>query len=1060
MSDVGVLRLARILASLSIALGVCVLLGWAIGDVELTQLSPGLVSMKPNAALCFVLAGIAVWSLTSSVSRRLGAAAAVVVVGIGSLTSLEYLSGTALHVDLLVRGLDLRGQAPRMAPASAAAFLLLGAALLARHRDALKVPQAGSFAAFTIGYLAVLGYLYGVSSLYQIRSYTSMALHTGIGIMVLSVAVLATDPDRGVVGLLRSRGGAGRILRWPLPLVIVGTTLLGWLRLKGQEQGWFDTKFGVSLLVVSSVILSVTWLVRAAIALRAVDLARDAAEEELARSNAILEDLVSARTRELALSEERLRLLVDGVTDYAIVMLDVDGVIVSWNSGAERIKGYTAQEAVGQHLSLFSTPEQLAVDHAGQELRLARSHGRYEEETWRVRKDGSRFWANVVVTAVHDAAGDLVGFAKIARDMTERRELEAAADHARDLAVAAARARQEFLANMSHEIRTPMNAVIGMTSILLDTNLDADQRDYVETVRSSGEHLLTVINDILDYSKLDAGKLVLERLPFSVRDWVHQTLDLVSHPAHDKNLELVCDVASDVPETLEGDPGRLRQVLLNLLSNAVKFTAEGEIEVTVSCDHLDETGAQIKVTVRDTGIGIDPVRLPALFDPFTQADSTTTRVYGGTGLGLAISRQIVERLGGSLVIESAPGAGTSASFTFHVAAYDRQPQDGPAQLAGLSVLIVDDNATNRLLLETWLSRAGTNPHAVNDSAAALEFVAANPDVDIAVLDLMMPGVDGVELGRRLRDLRPHIKLVLLSSGGPFVRDVAGLGVFDAQLSKPVKPGVLLDLMARLVSATQVPAVRGEVSTSAFELPARARGLTVLVVEDNPVNQRVARHLLGRFGLRADVAASGAEALSALELRDYDLVLMDVQMPEMDGLTATRQIRRRWPGRALRIVAMTANVAPEDVEGCRSAGMDGFLGKPINVAELADELARLVPAAAPAYAAFDPGALAHLCEQLGEVVVQELAVEFARDIEDTVVALRVACDDKDRSSLARTAHRSKSSSRTFGAAGLASGFELIEQRAADDDWLELLAMVGEIGDGAQAAVEAVLQALGA
>ncbi len=768
----------------------------------------------------------------------------------------------------------------------------------------------------------------------------------------------------------------------------------------------------------------------------------------------------------LLLNEERLRLLIDSISDYGVFMIDPEGLIATWNAGAERLKGYTEQEAVGQHFRLFYTEEQRAANHPEHELEVALETGRYEEEAWRVRKDGTLFWANVIISAVVDSQGLVRGFSKVTRDMTDRRRMEAEVEQARDLAVEAARSRQEFLANMSHEIRTPMNAVIGMTSMLLDTDLDADQREYAEMVRSSGDHLLTVINDILDYSKIDAGKLVLEHMPFAVRDWVHESLDLMALAAHDKGIEIISDIAPDVPPVVVSDPGRLRQVLVNLLSNAVKFTREGEVVVSVTLDSSSLVSSQLRVSVRDTGIGVAAARIHALFDPFTQADATTTRSYGGTGLGLAISSRIVEHMGGALTMESEPGVGTTVSFTFQGGLSELGAEVGAPDLVGRSVLVVDDNATNRLLLETWCGRYGMTVVSVDGGQAAMA-AARGRSFDFGILDLMMPLMDGAELGLILRSRQPAMRLLLLSSAGPYAREIAGRGTFDALISKPVKQDALMSLMSRLVQpGTKVDEAPSRPASS-FDLGVAPRLMSILVVEDNPVNLKVARHLLTRFGFRSDAAGSGNEAVAALVQREYDLVLMDVQMPDMDGLEATRVIRDRWPDRAIRIVAMTANVAPEDVQRCHEAGMDAFLGKPIALDELAAQLAAAVERlpspvvdAVVVPTAVADSTLGRLIDQIGADNVRELVALYATDLEAAEDTLASCVAEQDRERLGATAHKVKSSSRSLGATELGDAFAAIEREAPDAAWRRLGELVEQVTGRATGAAQALLECLAA
>jgi PAS domain S-box-containing protein len=728
----------------------------------------------------------------------------------------------------------------------------------------------------------------------------------------------------------------------------------------------------------------------------------------------------------------------------AIMMMDDHGIIAFWNPAAEALFGYTAAEAIGRNLHEFLTPERYRAEQRAAlpiwgETGAGNAIGK-TLDLFGIHKGGEEVPVEVSLSSVK--VDDRMMAVGIVRDTTARKRTEEGWRAAREAADAANRAKSEFLANMSHEIRTPINGVMGMTDLLLDTELTREQADYARVIKTSSEWLLTVINDILDFSKIEARMLELDPIDFDLGEAIGDALSTLALRASAKGLELAYRVPPDVPNHLVGDPGRLRQVVVNLVGNAIKFTDHGEVVLSVTSEPQGAEQVELHFTVTDTGIGIPSHVQQAIFSAFAQADASTTRKYGGTGLGLSISTGLIRMMGGRLWVESEVGKGSTFHFTVRLGV-QTAPAAVPAPatpeaLQDMRVLVVDDNDTNRRILDEMLRHWHMRPSTADGARAALDLMdraaQAGAPYQLLVLDAQMPDMDGFDLVGEIkrRPDRDAAAIILLTSAGQR-GDAARcreLGI-AAYLTKPVNQSALLDTILTVVGRAEC---REPTRPEAVEArPETARHLRILMAEDNPVNRTIATTMLTRRGHTVVVAENGEEAVAAFDQHEapppFDLILMDVQMPVLDGLEATGRIRRneRVSGGHIPIVALTARAMAGDRELCLQAGMDDYVSKPLRADELMAAIERVVPAPlAPARepdgarpdrlradATFDPDTAMASVDGDAELLAEVVRI-FREEARRTMTEIDRAIRDGEATSLDRAAHRLKGSLATFGA----------------------------------------------
>lgn len=636
--------------------------------------------------------------------------------------------------------------------------------------------------------------------------------------------------------------------------------------------------------------------------------------------------------------------LVASNTSNSVVITDADGIVEWTNDGFTRITGYSKEEIIGRRPGpLLQGPE---TDPEVKKLvaQRIREGEPVSTEILNYNKSGASYWISMEINPIRDQQGHITNYIAIQTDITSQKVYELQLKVAKKKAEAAAMAKSEFLATMSHEIRTPMNAVIGMTGLLLDSPLSEEQRDFVDTIRISGDNLLNIINDILDFSKIDAGKLDLEQQAFLLPETVEDVLDLLSSKAQAQNLELTYEADPLVPANIISDPTRVNQVLVNLIGNAIKFTKEGEVSLSIKETHRFRNVSQIQFSVRDTGIGIPKNKAKKLFQAFSQVDTSTTREYGGTGLGLAISSRLVQLMGGDIWVDSIPGEGSTFHFTIRVKRHDDStfgtyilPEHKPIT-AGKRALLIDDNQTNLRILQSQMSTWGISCETCDQPLEVLSMVQQK-DYDLLIMDMHMPDLNGLNLARQLTD---HLgdkapPMIMLTSLGQSLRENERK-YFQAFLHKPVRREQLYKHIHKILIPQQ-KFVSNQNETKVVEATQEMPDISILIAEDNLVNQKVARRMLKKMGYTAEVVANGQEALEMVQRRKFDLIFMDMRMPVMDGLEATRRIRKKFSTDQLKIIAMTANAMKGDREECINAGMDDYVTKPVKLELIREAILR-------------------------------------------------------------------------------------------------------------------------
>jgi two-component system, sensor histidine kinase and response regulator len=947
----GALQFSRLAALLSICFGLTVLAGWCLTLPTLTAPLPGHVPIAPTTGIAFLCSGISLTLLTLNKINRWTRAGtivfALVPLVIGSTIAMRYLYLSQFDLDMIIfralTGAEVGPIVGRMAPHTAIGLLSGALALLFfqnRDRVCRYVAQAFAVTVFGVGLGVICGYTYGTPLLYSIGDHTPpVSILTGVAFLILGMGMFFARPTTGLAGIVTETGLGGRTARLLLPVALLAPIAFGYLRLLSEKYDVYVIPVDTSLIVLlmgSCFSLIVLW--------HSHFLSRISRREKAA---------VDALQR----NEERTRLIIDRAYD-AFVAIDREGRVIDWNPQAEKIFGWKREEILGQPIMERVVPSEYKhIRETGFKQFITGGDGKILNKRMQFmaqRKDGGQFPVELAVFPV-EVSGQAT-FCAFIQDITERKRIESKVELlndqliiARDHALEGSRLKSEFLANMSHEIRTPMNAVIGLSDLLRRTTLSRDQKRFVDLIVNSGHTLLQIIDDILVFSKIEAGRLDIESMDFDLVATVENTAELLADKAREKNVSLTTFLAPDIPTRVRGDGQRIKQILLNLLSNAIKFTESGQIAVHAELESSSDDAVVVTFSVSDTGIGISDEGLKILFTPFTQVDGSTTRRHGGTGLGLTISKRLVELMGGSISVKSDEGKGSTFTFTIpfahsHQVEFDTViPVTSMENIRLLMVGLPDPETTVvESYIASWGMRSGIAAFADEASLTVAHSIRENDPYTIILVDSQLRDAEPLEFVKRLRESTNVVgsKILLLLSIDDIGQSEAAIKAgYDGTLTRPIKQSTLFN---SLLSVIEPRAVHNQLDT--LELVSRAEPPStkfVLVAEDNIVNQEVAVLLLEELGFNAHVVSNGKMALEASVDKNCQLILMDCQMPEMDGFEATMLIRQRekQSGDHIPIVAMTAHAMEGDRELCLQSGMDDYVSKPVTINRLREVVGR-------------------------------------------------------------------------------------------------------------------------